>query len=285
MNSPENAAPVNAAPGNHANDKAAATNSNINDPLVIAGKTFHSRLFVGTGKYKDGAQTKAALEASGAEVVTVAVRRVNLDRSKESLLDFIDTSKYFLLPNTAGCYTAEDAIRTARLGREVGLSDWVKIEVIGDQKTLYPDVAATVEATKVLVKEGFTVLPYTSDDPVSALRLVDAGAAVVMPLGAPIGSGLGIQNVANLRILRELITTVPLIVDAGVGVPSDAALALELGYDAVLMNTGIAGANDPVLMASAMKHAVIAGREGYLAGRMPRKLYASASSPVEGISR
>jgi thiazole synthase len=259
--------------------------THTNDPLVIAGKTFHSRLFVGTGKYKDGAQTRAALEASGAEVVTVALRRVNLDRSKESLLDFIDTSKYFLLPNTAGCYTAEDAIRTARLGREVGLSDWVKIEVIGDQKTLYPDVAATVEATKVLVKEGFTVLPYTSDDPVSALRLVDAGAAVVMPLGAPIGSGLGIQNVANLRILRELITTVPLIVDAGVGVPSDAALALELGYDAVLMNTGIAGANDPVLMASAMKHAVIAGREGYLAGRMPRKLYASASSPVEGISR
>jgi thiazole synthase len=254
------------------------------DSLVIAGKSFQSRLIVGTGKYKDGPQTAAALQASGAEVVTVAVRRVNLDRSKESLLDFIDP-KYFLLPNTAGCYTAEDAIRVARLGREVGLSDWVKIEVIGDQKTLYPDVAATIEATRVLVKEGFTVLPYTSDDPVVALRLIDAGAAVVMPLGAPIGSGLGIQNVANLRILRELISSVPLIVDAGVGVPSDAALALELGFDAVLMNTGIAAAGDPVLMASAMKHAVLAGREGYLAGRMPRKLYASASSPMEGISR
>ena len=255
------------------------------DSLVIAGKAFRSRLIVGTGKYKDGPQTAAALEASGAEVVTVAVRRVNLDRSKESLLDFIDPKKYFLLPNTAGCYTAEEAIRVARLGREVGLSDWVKIEVIGDQKTLYPDVAATIEATRVLVKEGFTVLPYTSDDPVVALRLVDAGAAVVMPLGAPIGSGLGIQNTANLRILRELIPGLPLIVDAGVGTPSDAALALELGYDAVLMNTGIAAASDPVLMASAMKHAVLAGREGYLAGRMPRKLYASASSPMEGISR
>jgi thiazole synthase len=255
------------------------------DSLVIAGKSFQSRLIVGTGKYKDGAQTRAALEASGAEMVTVAVRRVNLDRSKESLLDFIDAKRYFLLPNTAGCYSADDAIRAARLGREVGLSDWVKIEVIGNERTLYPDVAATLEATRVLVKEGFTVLPYTSDDPVFALRLADAGAAAVMPLGAPIGSGLGIQNVANLRILRELITTVPLIVDAGVGTPSDAALALELGYDAVLMNTGIAGASDPVLMASAMKHAVIAGREGYLAGRMARKLYASASSPVEGISR
>jgi thiazole synthase len=254
------------------------------DSLVIAGKSFRSRLIVGTGKYKDGPQTAAALEASGAEVVTVAVRRVNLDRNKESLLDFIDPKKYFLLPNTAGCYTAEEAIRVARLGREVGLSDWVKIEVIGDQKTLYPDVAATIEATRILVKEGFTVLPYTSDDPVVALRLLDAGAAVVMPLGAPIGSGLGIQNLANLRILRELITSVPLIVDAGVGVPSDAALALELGYDAVLMNTGIAAAGDPILMASAMKHAVIAGREGFLSGRMVRKLYASASSPVEGIS-
>jgi len=255
------------------------------DSLVIAGKAFHSRLIVGTGKYKDGPQTAAALEASGAEVVTVAVRRVNLDRNKESLLDYIDPQKYFLLPNTAGCYTADDAIRVARLGREVGLSDWVKIEVIGHEKTLYPDVTATIEATRVLVKEGFTVLPYTSDDPVVALRLVDAGAAVVMPLGAPIGSGLGIQNVANLRILRELIPSLPLIGDAGVGTPSDAALALELGYDAVLMNTGIAAAADPVLMASAMRHAVIAGREGYLAGRMPRKLYASASSPLEGISR
>ncbi|MDR3764353.1 MAG: thiazole synthase [Acidobacteriota bacterium] len=255
------------------------------DPLVIAGKTFQSRLIVGTGKYKDGPQTAAALEASGAEMVTVALRRVNLDRSKESLLDFIDPKKYFLLPNTAGCYTAEEAIRVARLAREVGMSDWVKIEVIGDQKTLYPDVAATIEATRILVKEGFTVMPYTSDDPVAAQRLLDAGAAVVMPLGAPIGSGLGIQNVANLRILREMITSVPLIVDAGVGVPSDAALALELGFDAVLMNTGIAGAQNPVLMASAMKHAVLAGRQGYLAGRMTRKLYASASSPMEGISK
>jgi thiazole synthase len=255
------------------------------DSLVIAGRAFRSRLIVGTGKYKSGEETAKALEASGAEMVTVAVRRVNLDRSKESLLDFIDPKKYFLLPNTAGCYTADDAIRTARLGREVGLSDWVKIEVIGDQKTLYPDVAATIEATRVLVKEGFTVLPYTSDDPVVARRLVDAGASSVMPLGAPIGSGLGIQNLANLRILRELITTVPLVVDAGVGIPSDAALAMELGFDAVLMNTGIAAAQDPVLMAEAMKCGVLAGRLGYLAGRMPKKLYASASSPAEGISR
>jgi thiazole synthase len=255
------------------------------DSFVIAGKPFSSRLIVGTGKYKDGPETSAALAASGADMVTVAVRRVNLDRSKESLLDFIDSKKYFLLPNTAGCYTADDAIRTARLGREVGLSDWVKIEVIGDQKTLYPDVAATIEATRILVKEGFTVLPYTSDDPVVALRLLDAGAAAVMPLGAPIGSGMGIQNVANLRILREMITTVPLIVDAGVGTPSDAAIAMELGYDGVLMNTGIAGAKDPVLMAEAMRNAVLAGRQGYLAGRMPRKLYATASSPLEGVSK
>ena len=255
------------------------------DSFVIAGKAFSSRLIVGTGKYKDGPQTAEALAASGADMVTVAVRRVNLDRSKESLLDFIDTKKYFLLPNTAGCYTADEAIRAARLGREVGLSDWVKIEVIGDQRTLYPDVAATVEATRVLVKEGFTVLPYTSDDPVVALRLLEAGAAAVMPLGAPIGSGMGIQNTANLRILREMITAVPLIVDAGVGTPSDAAIAMELGYDGVLMNTGIAGARDPVLMAEAMRHAVLAGRQGYMAGRMPKKLYATASSPLEGVSK
>ncbi|MGE5113724.1 MAG: thiazole synthase [Acidobacteriaceae bacterium] len=255
------------------------------DSFVISGKSFSSRLIVGTGKYKDGRQTAAALAASGAEMVTVAVRRVNLDRSKESLLDYIDPDKYFLLPNTAGCYTADEAIRTARLGREVGLSDWVKIEVIGDQKTLYPDVAATVEATRVLVKEGFTVLPYTSDDPVVALRLLDAGASAVMPLGAPIGSGMGIQNIANLRILREMITSVPLIVDAGVGTPSDAAIAMELGYDGVLMNTGIAAAEDPILMAEAMKNAIVAGRQGYLAGRMPKKLYATASSPLEGVSR
>src|SRR5512142_2467277 len=255
------------------------------DSLVIAGRAFSSRLIVGTGKYKDGCQTAAALAASGAEMVTVAVRRVNLDRSKESLLDFIDPDKYFLLPNTAGCYTADEAIRTARLGREVGLSDWVKIEVIGDQKTLYPDVAATVEATRVLVKEGFTVLPYTSDDIVVAKRLVDAGASAVMPLGAPIGSGMGIQNQANIRILRELITEVPLIVDAGVGTASDAAIAMELGYDGVLMNTGIAAAKDPVLMAEAMKYAVVAGRNAYCAGRMPKKLYATARSPLEGVSR
>ena len=254
-------------------------------PLVIAGRAFESRLIVGTGKYKDGAETQRAIEASGAEMVTVAVRRVNLDRSKESLLDFIDPKRYFLLPNTAGCYTAEEAIRAARLGREVGLSDWVKIEVIGDQKTLYPDVQATLEATAILVKEGFTVLPYTSDDIVFAKRLIDVGAAAVMPLGAPIGSGLGLQNVANLKILRELITDVPLIVDAGVGTASDATVAMELGFDGVLMNTAIAQAQDPILMAEAMQHAVVAGRQAFLAGRMPKKLYATASSPLEGVSR
>ncbi|MEO6816325.1 MAG: thiazole synthase [Edaphobacter sp.] len=255
------------------------------NPLVIAGRAFQSRLIVGTGKYKDGAETQAAIEASGAEMVTVAVRRVNLDRSSESLLDFIDPQRYFLLPNTAGCYTADEAIRAARLGREVGLSDWVKIEVIGDKQTLYPDVQATLEATRVLVKEGFTVLPYTSDDIVFAKRLIDAGAAAVMPLGAPIGSGLGLQNTANLRILRELITAVPLIVDAGVGTASDATVAMELGFDGVLMNTAIAQAKDPLLMAEAMQHAVLAGRQAFLSGRMPRKLYATASSPLEGISR
>jgi len=255
------------------------------EPLVIAGRAFQSRLIVGTGKYKDGAETQAAVEASGAEMVTVAVRRVNLDRSRESLLDFLDPRRYFLLPNTAGCYTADEAIRAARLGREVGLSDWVKIEVIGDRATLYPDVQATLEATQVLVKEGFTVLPYTSDDIVVARRLIDAGAAAVMPLGAPIGSGLGLQNTANLRILREMISEVPLIVDAGVGTASDAALAMELGFDAVLMNTAIAEARDPILMAEAMQHAVLAGRQAFLAGRMPRRLYATASSPMEGISR
>lgn len=254
-------------------------------PLVIAGRAFQSRLIVGTGKYKDGPETRVAIEASGAEMVTVAVRRVNLDRSSESLLDYIDPRRYFLLPNTAGCYTAEEAIRAARLGREVGLSDWVKIEVIGDQATLYPDVQATLEATRVLVKEGFTVLPYTSDDIVFAKRLIDAGAAAVMPLGAPIGSGLGLQNTANLRILRELITEVPLIVDAGVGTASDATVAMELGFDGVLMNTAIAQAKDPLMMAEAMQHAVLAGRQAYLSGRMPRKLYATASSPLEGISR
>jgi len=262
------------------------TNYNRNmDPLIIAGRPFSSRLIVGTGKYKSGQETSRAIEASGAEMVTVAVRRVNLDRSKESLLDFIDPKRYFLLPNTAGCYTADEAVRTARLGREVGLSDWVKIEVIGDQQTLYPDVQATIEATRILVKEGFTVLPYTSDDIVVAKRLLDAGASAIMPLGAPIGSGMGIQNQANIQILREMITSVPLIVDAGVGTASDAALAMELGADAVLMNSGIAHAEDPVLMAEAMKHGVIAGRQAYLAGRMPRKLYATASSPLQGVVR
>jgi thiazole synthase len=255
------------------------------EPLVIAGRAFQSRLIVGTGKYKDGAETQRAIEASGAEMVTVAVRRVNLDRSKESLLDFIDPQRYFLLPNTAGCYTADEAIRAARLGREVGLSDWVKIEVIGDQKTLYPDVQATLEATRVLVKEGFTVLPYTSDDIVFAKRLVDVGAAAVMPLAAPIGSGMGLQNTATLRILREMITEVPLIVDAGIGSASEAAMAMEMGADAVLINSAIAGAQNPVLMAEAMQHAVLAGRQSFLSGRMPRKLYATASSPVEGVSR
>ena len=255
------------------------------DPLVIAGRTFRSRLIVGTGKYKDGPETRDAIAVSGAEMVTVAVRRVNLDRTSESLLDFIDPKQYFLLPNTAGCYTAEEAIRAARLGREVGLSDWVKIEVIGDLPTLYPDIQATVEATRVLVKEGFTVLPYTSDDIVFAKRLIDVGAAAVMPLGAPIGTGIGIANLTSLRMLRELITEVPLIVDAGLGTASDAALAMEMGFDAVLLNTAIAGARNPVLMASAMGKAVEAGRESFLAGRMPKKLYATASSPMEGISR
>jgi thiazole synthase len=257
----------------------------MTDALVIAGREFHSRLIVGTGKYKSFEEMALALDASGAEMVTVAVRRVNLDRSKESLLDYLDPKKYFLLPNTAGCFTSGEAIRAARLAREVGLSDWVKLEVIGDQATLYPDVQATLEATVVLVKEGFTVLPYTSDDVVFAKRLLDAGAAAVMPLGAPIGSGLGIQNAANIRILREVISGVPLILDAGVGTASDAAIAMELGADAVLMNTGIAAAQLPAVMAGAMKHAVMAGRAAHLAGRMPRKLYATASSPLEGVVR
>jgi len=221
---------------------------------------------------------------SGAEMVTVAVRRVNLtDRSKESLLDYIDRSRIFILPNTAGCYTADDAIRTARLAREVGLSNWVKLEVIGDETTLFPDNEGLLEATRALVKEGFVVLPYTNDDVVNARKLVDAGAAAVMPLAAPIGSGLGVQNTANLRIMRELITAVPLIVDAGVGTASDAAIAMELGADGVLMNTAIAAAEDSEAMAKAMRLAVEAGRLAYQAGRMPKKLYASASSPLAGL--
>ncbi len=257
-----------------------------NDVLRIAGREFHSRLIVGTGKYKSFQEMARAHAASGAEMVTVAVRRVNLtDRSKESLLDYIDREKFFILPNTAGCYNAEEAVRTARLAREVGLSNWIKLEVIGDEKTLYPDNFELVKATEILAKEGFVVMPYTNDDLIAARRLIDAGAAAVMPLGAPIGSGLGIQNPANIRILREMITTVPLIVDAGVGIASDAAVAMELGADAVLMNTGIAGAQDPVLMAEAMKHAVLAGRQAYLAGRMEKKLYATASSPLAGVVR
>src|SRR6185437_3037532 len=230
------------------------------DTLRIAGREFQSRLFVGTGKYRSFPEMARCHAASGAEVVTVAVRRVNLDdRSKESLLDYVDCSRFFLLPNTAGCYTADEAIRTARLGREAGLSNWVKLEVIGDERTLFPDNQGLLEATRVLAKEDFVVLPYTNDDLVNARRLIDAGAAAVMPLAAPIGSGLGIQNLTNLRILREMITGVPLIVDAGVGTASDAALAMELGFDGVLMNTAIAAAEDSEKMALAMKYAIEAG--------------------------
>ena len=257
-----------------------------NNSLRIAGREFHSRLIVGTGKYRSFQEMARAHAASGAEIVTLAVRRVNLtDRTKESMLDYIDRSKYFILPNTAGCANAEEAVRAARLAREVGLSNWVKLEVIGDEKTLFPDNFELVKATEQLVREGFVVLPYTNDDLIAARRLIDVGAAAVMPLGAPIGSGLGIQNPANIRILREMITSVPLILDAGVGTASDAAIAMELGADAVLMNTGIAGAQDAVLMAEAMKNAVLAGRQAYLAGRMSKKLYATASSPLEGVVR
>ena len=252
-------------------------------PFVIAGRIFQSRLIIGTGKYPSHALMARAHEASGADMVTVAVRRVNIsDRSRESLLDYIDTSRMFILPNTAGCYTADEAIRTARLGREAGLSNWVKLEVIGDERTLFPDNEALIEATQVLVREGFVVLPYTNDDPIACRKLEDLGAAAVMPLGAPIGSGLGIQNPNNIRIIRES-ARVPVIVDAGVGTASDAAIAMELGADGVLMNTAIAGAEDPVAMATAMRHAIIGGRLAYLSGRIPRKMYASASSPVEGM--
>jgi thiazole synthase len=258
----------------------------MNDQLVIAGRAFKSRLIVGTGKYRSFQEMARAHAASGADMVTVAVRRVNLtDPSKESMLDYIDREKFFILPNTAGCYTADEAVRTARLAREVGLSEWIKLEVIGDEKTLFPDTEQLIEATRTLVKEGFVVLPYTNDDLIAARKLVDAGAAAVMPLGAPIGSGMGIQNLANLRILRERITEVPLIVDAGVGTASDAAIAMELGADGVLMNTAIAGAQDAVLMAEAMRAAVDAGRKAYLAGRIEKKLYATASSPLSGVVR
>src|ERR1700747_621880 len=258
----------------------------MNDELVIAGRAFRSRLIVGTGKYRSFQEMTRAHVASGADMVTVAGRGGNLtDRTKESLLDYIDREKIFILPNTAGCYSADEAIRTARLGREVGLSNWVKLEVIGDQQTLFPDTEQLIEATRVLVKEGFVVLPYTNDDLAAARKLIDAGAAAVMPLAAPIGSGLGEKNPANLRLLRARITEVPRIVDAGVGPPSDAAVAMELGADGVLMNTAIAEAQDAVLMAEAMRHAVEAGRQAFLAGRIPKKLYASASSPLAGVVR
>jgi len=258
----------------------------MTEQLTIAGRQFHSRLIVGTGKYRSFKEMARAHQASGADMVTVAVRRVNLsDRSKESLLDYIDRENFFILPNTAGCYTADEAVRTARLGREVGLSEWVKLEVIGDEQTLFPDTEALISATKTLVKEGFVVLPYTNDDLIVARKLIDAGASAVMPLGAPIGSGMGIQNTTNLRILRERITEVPLILDAGVGTASDAALAMELGADGVLMNTAIAGAQDSILMAEAMGAAVEAGRKAFLAGRIEKKLYANASSPLAGVVR
>ena len=250
--------------------------------LVIGGKEFSSRLIVGTGKYSSNEIMRQAHEESGAQVVTVAIRRVSLPGSGESILDFIDTSRYTLLPNTAGCYTADEAVRTAYLAREAGLGDLVKLEVIGDSRTLFPDVQGLLEATRTLARDGFVVMPYTNDDPVMAKRLEEAGAAVVMPLGAPIGSGLGIRNPYNIKIIMETVA-VPVIVDAGVGTASDAAIAMELGCDGVLMNTAIAAARDPVAMARAMKLAVEAGRLAFKAGRMSKKLYATASSPLEGV--
>ncbi len=253
------------------------------DRMTIAGREFRSRLWVGTGKYKDFAETRNAIEASGADVVTVAVRRVNItDRNAENLLDYLDPKQYTILPNTAGCYTVEDAVRYARLARASGVSDMVKLEVLGDERTLFPDTAGLLEAARILIGEGFVVLPYTNDDPVVAQKLVDIGCPAVMPLAAPIGSGLGIRNPYNLKIIMETVKA-PVIVDAGVGTASDAALAMEYGADAVLMNTAIAGANDPIAMAEAMKYAVAAGRLAYKAGRIPRKLYATASSPIEGM--
>jgi len=255
----------------------------MEDKLVIKGIEFKSRLWVGTGKYKDFEETKRAIEASGSDVVTVAVRRVNIiDRKSENLLDYIDPKKYKILPNTAGCYTVEDALRYSRLSREAGISDLIKLEVIGDEKTLFPDTIGLLKATEILAKEGFIVLPYTNDDPIMAKRLEDAGAAAVMPLAAPIGSGLGIRNPYNIRIILEQ-ANVPVIVDAGVGTASDVAVAMELGCDGVLLNTAIASAKDPIAMATAMRHAVIAGRLAYKAGRIPKKLYATASSPIEGM--
>jgi thiazole synthase len=257
--------------------------NHMSDALELAGKSYRSRLIVGTGKYRDFAETRRAVEASGAEIVTVAVRRVNItDPGKENLLDYLDPGRCTILPNTAGCYSAEEAIRTARLAREAGIGHLIKLEVIGDQKTLFPDVPATIEAAAVLVREGFAVLPYINDDPIAAKKLEEIGCAAVMPLAAPIGSGLGIRNPYNIKIILEQ-SRVPVIVDAGVGTASDASVAMELGCDAVLMNTAIAGAKDPILMAEAMRLAVEAGRKAFLAGRIPRKLYATASSPVEGL--
>jgi thiazole synthase len=250
--------------------------------LVLGGKEFSSRLIVGTGKYASNEIMRQAHEESGAQMVTVAVRRVSLPGSGDSILDFIDTARYTLLPNTAGCYTADEAVRTAYLAREAGLGDMVKLEVIGDARTLFPDVQGLLEATRTLARDGFTVMPYTNDDPVIAKRLEDAGAACVMPLGAPIGSGLGIRNPYNIKIILETVS-VPVIVDAGVGTASDAAIAMELGVDGVLMNTAIAGARDAVAMARAMRLAVEAGRLAHRAGRIGKKLYATASSPLEGL--
>ncbi len=255
----------------------------MNDLFKLADKSYKSRLIVGTGKYKDFRETRKAIEASGAEIVTVAVRRVNItDPNKENLLDYIDPKKYTILPNTAGCYTAEEAVRACRLAREAGVGNMVKLEVIGDERTLFPDIPVTLEAARVLIKEGFIVLPYINDDTVAAKKLQEMGCAAVMPLAAPIGSGLGIRNPYNIRIILEQ-ATVPVIVDAGVGTASDASIAMELGCDGVLMNSAIAGAKDPLLMAEAMKLAVEAGRKAFLAGRIPKKLYATASSPLEGI--
>ncbi len=256
-----------------------------NDSFSIAGKTYQSRLLVGTGKYKDMDETKQAVEASGAEIVTVAIRRTNLGQNpgEANLLDTLPADKYTYLPNTAGCYTADDAVRTCRLARELlDGHNLVKLEVLGDEKTLFPDVDQTYVAAEILIKDGFDVMVYTNDDPIAAKRLEEMGCVAVMPLAAPIGSGLGIRNPFNIRTIIEN-ANVPILVDAGVGTASDAAVAMELGCDGILMNTAIAGAKNPVLMASAMKKATEAGREAYLAGRIPRKQYASASSPIDGL--
>jgi thiazole synthase len=261
------------------------TASGARDRLKVAGREYGSRLLVGTGKYQDLDETRRAVEASGAEIVTVAIRRTNIGQNpgEPNLLDVLPPDRYTLLPNTAGCYTAEDAIRTCRLARELlDGHELVKLEVLGDEKTLFPDIAQTLIAAEVLIQDGFQVMVYTNDDPIVAKRFEDMGCVAVMPLAAPIGSGLGIRNPYNIRIIVEN-ARVPILVDAGVGTASDAAIAMELGCDGVLMNTAIAAAKDPVLMASAMKKAVEAGREAYLAGRMPRKLYASASSPLDGV--